>query len=137
MNSKHFIGIHGYVLVYSIASRQSFETVKLIADKILNALVSLPYQPSADWPLNLPLQTATKAPMVIVGNKSDLKPELRQVPAADGQALAKQLDCPFIEGSARTNVNVTEVFGMIIAETEKGSTDGTEPPSSGSKCLLM
>lgn len=39
MSSKHFIGIHGYVLVYSIASRQSFETVQVIADKILNALV--------------------------------------------------------------------------------------------------
>lgn len=41
LNSKHFIGIHGYMLVYSIASMQSFEMVQVIRDKILNHLVSL------------------------------------------------------------------------------------------------
>lgn len=41
MNSKHFIGIHGYMLVYSVASKQSFETVQIIIDKILNHLVHL------------------------------------------------------------------------------------------------
>ena len=39
LNSKHFIGIHGYMLVYSVASRQSFEMVRIIRDKILNHLV--------------------------------------------------------------------------------------------------
>ncbi len=40
LNSKHFIGIHGYVLVYSVASMSSFEMVQVIRDKILNHLVS-------------------------------------------------------------------------------------------------
>ena len=39
LNSKHFIGIHGYMLVYSVASKQSFEMVRVIRDKILNHLV--------------------------------------------------------------------------------------------------
>lgn len=42
LNSKHFIGIHGYMLVYSVSSLQSFEMVQVIRDKILNHLVSLP-----------------------------------------------------------------------------------------------
>ena len=42
LNSKHFIGIHGYMLVYSVASRQSFEMVRIIRDKILNHLVCFP-----------------------------------------------------------------------------------------------
>lgn len=48
MNSKHFIGIHGYMLVYSVASLQSFEMVQVIRDKLLNHLVSLasPYPPA-------------------------------------------------------------------------------------------
>ena len=41
MNSKHFIGIHGYMIVYSVGSKQSFEMVDIIRDKILNHLVSL------------------------------------------------------------------------------------------------
>lgn len=40
LNSKHFIGIHGYMIVYSVASRQSFEMVGTIRDKVLNHLVS-------------------------------------------------------------------------------------------------
>lgn len=44
MTSKHFIGIHGYVLVYSVASKSSFEMVQVIREKLLNHLVS-PRQP--------------------------------------------------------------------------------------------
>ena len=39
LNSKHFIGIHGYMLVYSVSSMQSFEMIQVIRDKILNHLV--------------------------------------------------------------------------------------------------
>jgi GTPase SAR1 family protein len=39
LNSKHFIGIHGYMIVYSVGSKQSFEMVRIIRDKILNHLV--------------------------------------------------------------------------------------------------
>jgi len=39
LNSKHFIGIHGYMLVYSVGSKQSFDMVTVIRDKILNHLV--------------------------------------------------------------------------------------------------
>ena len=43
LNSKHFIGIHGYMVVYSVGSRQSFDMVKNIREKILNHLVSANY----------------------------------------------------------------------------------------------
>ena len=46
LNSKHFIGIHGYMIVYSVASKQSFETVRIIREKILNHLVSIATHPS-------------------------------------------------------------------------------------------
>lgn len=45
LNSKHFIGIHGYIIVYSVASRQSFDMVRVIRDKILNHLASIPSRP--------------------------------------------------------------------------------------------
>jgi hypothetical protein len=41
LNSKHFIGIHGYMIVYSVGSRPSFEMVRNIRVKILNHLVSM------------------------------------------------------------------------------------------------
>lgn len=45
LNSKHFIGIHGYMIVYSVASKQSFEMARIIRDKILNHLVRITFHP--------------------------------------------------------------------------------------------
>lgn len=39
MSSRHAIGIHGYMLVYSVTSRSSLEMAKVIRDKILNHTV--------------------------------------------------------------------------------------------------
>jgi GTPase SAR1 family protein len=55
---KHYaIGIHGYILVYSVTSKKSFEMVKIINDKLLNSLGT------------------EKVPRVLVGNKTDLRHE--------------------------------------------------------------
>lgn len=51
MNSKHFIGIHGYVLVYSVASKSSFEMVQVIREKLLNHLVRFTVSPPLSSPL--------------------------------------------------------------------------------------
>lgn len=63
MNSKHFIGIHGYMLVYSVASLQSFEMVQVIREKLLNHLVRLvsppPTCPLPRTPNTLPFKTVT------------------------------------------------------------------------------
>jgi Ras family len=49
LNSKHFIGIHGYMIVYSVGSRQSFEMVRNIMEKILNHLASMRADFSKHW----------------------------------------------------------------------------------------
>ena len=74
--------------------------------------------------------------MVVVGNKSDLKTELRQVPAEEGLQLAKSYNCSFTEASARLNSNVTKAFELVLSETEK-SRDPNTPSGGGSKCSLM
>lgn len=52
LNNKHFIGVHGYVLVYSVASKPSLALVGIIRDKILNHLVSQ-LQPDVAGPLSI------------------------------------------------------------------------------------
>lgn len=54
INSQYAIGIHGYVLVYSIASRNSFNMIQTVYDKIVDFC------------------GVSKIPCVIVGSKSDL-----------------------------------------------------------------
>ena len=36
LNSKHAIGIHGFVLVYSVTNHKSFDMVQVVYDKIIN-----------------------------------------------------------------------------------------------------
>ncbi|KAF2668982.1 rheb small monomeric GTPase RhbA [Microthyrium microscopicum] len=118
LQSKHFIGIHGYMLVYSVGSKQSFEMVKVIRDKILNHL------------------GADAVPMVIVGNKSDLRPEQRQVSKEDARALAENWKCAWTEASARFDENVSKAFDLMIAEVEKQQ-NPNEPAGDSSKCGMM
>jgi len=117
LNSKHFIGIHGYMLVYSVASTQSFEMVQVIRDKILNHLGS------------------EDIPIVIVGNKSDLRPEQRQVTVEAGKQLAEKFKCAYTEASARYNENVSKAFELMIGQIEKSQ--NPDAPAGGSKCALM
>lgn len=75
------------------------------------------------------------APMVVIGNKSDLKAEQRQVAAAAGRGLADEFKCGFTEASARLNVNVSKAFEQLIAEIEKSQ--NPSEPTGGTRCRLM
>lgn len=117
LNSKHFIGIHGYMIVYSVGSRQSFQMVRNIREKILNHL------------------GADEVPIMIVGNKSDIKKELRIVSSQEGDALAKELRCGWTEASARDNENVDLSFELMIAEIERSQ--NPNEPTGENKCIVM
>jgi Ras family protein len=71
-----------------------------------------------------------------VGNKSDLRPEQRQVTLADGKKLAEELGCGFTEASARYNENVGKAFEGMIAEIEKGQEAG-QPKEGNKQCVVM
>jgi len=90
----------GFILVYSITSRSSFDEISSFREQILR------------------VKDKDKVPMVLVGNKCDLESE-RQVTTVEGQNLAKQFNCPFMESSAKTRVNVEEVFFELVREIRK------------------
>lgn len=94
LNTRHSLGIHAYLLVFALSSRASFDLLPTIHAKITD-------------------YTGTEViPAVLIGQKSDLD-QIRQVPAADAQALAKDLGVPYIEVSALDNTNVG-AYGSII-----------------------
>ena len=51
-------------------------------------------------------------PIMLVGNKSD--ETQREVETKDGEAQASQWKCAFMETSAKTNHNVTELFQELL-----------------------
>ena len=115
INQKHLIGVHGYLLVYSVTSRQSFELIEVIRDKILNSIGT------------------DDIPVVLVGNKSDLNFQ-RQVSEQDGRALAKQFGCRFLETSVRENVNVAKSFECLIDQIESKQNPDIK---ADDKCVIV
>ena len=81
------------------------------------------------------MQGADWVPLVIVGNKSDLKTESRQVQPDEGRKLAEEFKCGYTEASARLNANVSKAFELMIGEIEKPS--NPDEPTGGGKCSVM
>lgn len=123
------------MIVYSVGSRPSFEMVRLIKDKILNHLVSSQATRLSQHHANITRQGADEVPIMLVGNKSDIRETSRVVSFDEGEALAKELKCGWTEASARRNENVALSFELMIAQIEK-SQDPNEPTGSG-KCTIM
>lgn len=87
----------GFLLVYSITSRSSFEEVVAFHQQILR------------------VKDRDSFPVVIVGNKCDLEGE-RQVSFEEGQELARQVGCTFVETSAKQRINVEDAFYQLVRE---------------------
>jgi len=85
----------GFLLVYSIASRSTFERVERFRDQISR------------------VKDMDEVPMILVGNKCDKVTE-REVSREEGVGLAKKLSCDFIETSAKTCVNVERAFYSVV-----------------------
>ncbi|KZS98018.1 hypothetical protein SISNIDRAFT_547030 [Sistotremastrum niveocremeum HHB9708] len=145
LNSKHAIGIHGFVLVYSVASRNSLEMVKIVYDKIIDfcgrasvpcvvvgAKLDLPNRCVYRCVLHIPICLCLGSDFYAVPHSS----HVRQVATADAESLAKELNAAWIETSAKLNTNVSKVFELCLAEIEKSTGKG-QPEPKPSTCLLM
>lgn len=90
----------GFVLVYSITSRSTFEELQKFHSQILR------------------VKDMDRVPMMLVGNKADLESD-RQVTTMEGSDLAKSFSCPFHEASALSRLNVDETFFKCVKEIRR------------------
>jgi GTPase KRas protein len=107
----------GFLLVYSITSRNSFEEISIFHQQILR------------------VKDQDSFPVIVVANKCDLEYE-RQVgmngtpvfppwnplidgACTEGRDLAKHFGCKFIETSAKQRINVDEAFSNLVREIRK------------------
>uniref|UniRef100_A0A6B2LGR5 Uncharacterized protein n=1 Tax=Arcella intermedia TaxID=1963864 RepID=A0A6B2LGR5_9EUKA len=95
-----------FILMFSITSRQSFEALQGYKDKISNT-------------------NQEKHHFVLCGNKSDLEGE-RVVRDEEAEELARGWGCPFVRTSAKTGMNVEEMFVVVCREMKKGMESGKE-----------
>merc|ERR1711991_484172 len=66
------------------------------------------------------VKDSDNVPILIAGNKCDLENE-RAVPTEKGKNLAAQFKCPFLEASAKSRINVNEVFFELVRQVNKAA----------------
>lgn len=122
----------GFVLVYSIASRSTFERLEVFRQSMIRVKGENPTY-------------------ILVGNKADKTSE-REVLREEGMQLARRLGCEFLETSARTAYNVERLFSTLI-RTLRSNRDGhasepspgpvavpeapIRPKKKGNKCVIV
>lgn len=86
----------GFLLVYSVNSKNSFEELMVYYQQILR------------------VKDSDYVPVFLVGNKADLSDDEREVSFEDGAKMAKQIHAPFLETSAKENINVEDAFFGLV-----------------------
>lgn len=102
----------GFVVMYSITSRASFEEAQSMINKIVY--------------VNCKGEDPTKIPIVFVGNKSDLSIQ-RQVTQQQARSYAESQNLVWFETSAKDNINIEKIFvnlALQYAEKRIGGNKG-------------
>jgi small GTP-binding protein len=99
IRDNYFRSGEGFLCVFSITERESFESTQEFRDQILRVK-------GVD-------SMTDDIPFVLIGNKSDLHSR-RQVSLAECQDLAREWRVPYIETSAKTRDNVDKVFYDLL-----------------------
>lgn len=97
MREHYMLDGEGFLLVYSITERDSFNMIESYHQQILR------------------VKDTQAVPIIVVGNKSDLECE-RRVDMVEGQFVAEKLGCRFVETSAKLGIKVTDTFIDLVCE---------------------
>jgi len=106
----------GFLLVYSITSRTSFDEIPTFQQQILR------------------VKDKDYFPVIVVGNKCDLEVE-RAVSQQEGRELAQHFGCKFIETSAKSRINVDEAFYNLVREIRRYNKEQAGGASSQSNAM--
>ena len=94
ITANYYRGAQGALVVYDVTVRESFEQARV-------------------WFERARQLGGEHLAAVLIGNKTDLPEEQRQVTTAEGEELAQQLRIPFFETSALNGSNVEKAFVLI------------------------
>ncbi|KAJ0547398.1 putative small GTP-binding protein [Helianthus anomalus] len=113
ITTAYYRGAMGILLVYDVTDESSFNNIR-------------------NWIRNIEQHASDNVNKILVGNKADMDESKRAVPTAKGQALADEYGIKFFETSAKTNLNVEQVFFSIATDIKQrlAETDTKAEPST-------
>jgi Ras-related protein Rab-1A len=96
ITSSYYRGAHGIIVVYDTTNRESYDNVKIWLEEAHRLVSGDPN-------------------FILIGNKSDLS-EKRKVSKEEAEEFATDNSIAFIETSAKTNVNVSNLFETLCVD---------------------
>ena len=111
-----------FALVYSVENRRSFDTIKSVWQNIIQ----------------LKEEKKDELPFVLVANKADVSATRRKVSEAEGIELSEEIDCPYVEVSAKTGFKVDSIYNHLLDvrdAIEKGKTSSDPAPLCAGKSV--
>jgi len=108
----------GFAMVYSIIAQSTFNDLPDLRDQILR------------------VKDCDSVPMVLVGNKCDLKDQ-RVITYDQGEGLAKRFNCTFMEASAKEKINVDNIFYDLVKQINKSVGPAKAKQSKKGGCSLL
>ncbi|XP_067933548.1 ras-related protein Rap-1-like [Watersipora subatra] len=108
----------GFILVYSITAQSTFNDLQDLRLQILR------------------VKDTAEVPMVLVGNKCDLEDE-RVVGKDQGEGLANEWRVRFMETSAKSKTNVSEIFFELVRQINQKVPDVKKKQGGDNCCVLL
>ena len=107
----------GIILVYDCTDENSFNNIR-------------------NWVKQIETHAAKDVAKVLVGNKADMEEE-RVITTDQGQQLADEYGLPFFETSAKSGLNIHELFQSLAKRivATRAVTDGATKPTAGPRKL--
>ena len=93
ITSNYYKGADGIILIYDITKQETFNNVR-------------------NWITSIKEEAPAKVVLVLVGNKVDDEKN-RAVQQSEGEKIADEYNLPFLECSAKSDINVTETFDVL------------------------
>ncbi|KAG8061522.1 hypothetical protein GUJ93_ZPchr0003g16864 [Zizania palustris] len=109
ITTAYYRGAMGILLVYDVTDESSFNNIR-------------------NWIRNIEQHASDNVNKILVGNKADMDESKRAVPTSKGQALADEYGIKFFETSAKTNLNVEQVFFSIARDIKQRLSETDSKP---------
>ena len=118
--ASYYRGASGIMLVYDVAQAKSFENIN-------------------KWLRNIDDHASDDVVKMLIGNKCDME-DKRCISRVRGDALAREHGIPFMETSAKNNINIEKAFyemaRLILKKTPTTGSDANSTPAGSSFGVL-
>ena len=98
ITKNYYKGAHGIILIYDVTNTDTYDNVE-------------------NWISQIKEEASPNVVIYLVGNKVDME-DKRKVSTEDGQKIADANNLPFIETSAKSDININETFDNLVEKMD-------------------